>query len=85
MKKNYVLLIVILLIFGLSLTVMAQAENSWGMDFQKEFAELDYFNQNSWASAAENKAEIIQTGDDNRASIRQRGSGNKALTVQNGN
>lgn len=85
MRKSFVCIIALLLIFGVSSAVMAQAEKSWGMDFQKEFAELEYFNQSSWDSNLENRAEVIQEGENNRAFIRQNGSGNNALTVQNGN
>ena len=84
-RKNIFLVIALLLIFGVSSVVMAQTSMSWENNFQKEFAELDYFNQSSRDSAVENRAEIIQEGEDNRASIRQNGSGNNALTVQNGN
>jgi hypothetical protein len=85
MKRSFIYVIALLLIFGLSSAVMAQAEKTWGMDFQKEFGELEYFNQSSWDSNLENKAEVIQEGENNRAAIRQNGSGNNALTVQNGN
>jgi len=85
MRKSFVCVIALLLIFGVSSAVVAQAEEGWGKDFEKVFGESDYFKQNSWDSNLENRAELIQEGKNNRAAIRQNGRGNDALTVQNGN
>lgn len=84
-RRSIFLVIALLFVFGISSTVMAQADKSWGSDFQKEFGNLDYLNQNLWESDLENKAEIIQEGDENSAAIKQNGSRNSALIVQNGN
>ena len=51
MKKSFIFVIALLLIFGVSSAVMAQSENSWEIDFQKEFGELDYLNQESWGQS----------------------------------
>jgi len=60
---------------------MAQVDNIWGNNFQKDFGNLDYLNQKSWESGLENKAEITKEVNDNSALISQLGSNNQAQII----
>ena len=79
------LIIFLLVICGISSVVMAQNGNDWGIDYQSEFDDLEYFNQEAWGSETENIAQIIQNGDNNTALTVQTGNSNKAFITQIGN
>lgn len=90
-----ILIIALLLICGISSPLMAQDSNDWGVDYQSEFNDLEYFNQESWGSETGNIAQIIQNrkankafinqiGDSNSAEIKQLSDNNNALIKQSG-
>lgn len=84
-RKSMFLLIALLLICGISSAVMAQNGDEWGIDYQSEFNDLEYFNQESWGSETENTAQIIQDGDNNSAVQRMsKGSANQQYVNQTG-
>ena len=84
MRKNFVLLIAFVLLFGISSAATAQAENNWGNDYQKKFNGLSYQNQEAWGSDRVNQASIIQNGNKNFSSIIQKGISNYASVTQIG-
>lgn len=85
MSRNFILVLVILIVLGLSSAVVAGNGMSFSELGQKKFSDLAFDKQQEWAIDFEGRAEIIQKGDNNSALIKQKGNYNRALITQTGN